>query len=286
MISDKSIVITGGAGFVGNALCTMLSESNKVISIDNYFTGTAQNHFGGVKYLEGCASDIGDLVKSKVDYVFHLGEYSRVEQSFDDWEFCLENNSMPIIKVLDFCVKNRAKLIYSGSSTKFTTDPDGASQSPYAFSKARNVELVKAFSNWFGLEYAITYFYNVFGPNEINAGKYATVVGKFLQQKAASEPLTVTLPGTQKRNFTHIDDIAAGISLVACYGQGDDFGIGNTQSYTIIELANMVSENVIFTNAKSGNRADARLNCSKTIGLGWKPKVSLSSYIKDRIQSL
>jgi UDP-glucose 4-epimerase len=105
MISDKSIVITGGAGFVGNALCKMLSESNKVISIDNYFTGTTQNHFGGVKYLEGCASDIGDLVKSKVDYVFHLGEYSRVEQSFDDWEFCLENNSMPIIKVLDFCVK-------------------------------------------------------------------------------------------------------------------------------------------------------------------------------------
>lgn len=286
MLTGKRIVITGGAGFVGSALCKLLSQRNEVISIDNYFTGTIQNHLAGVQYIKACASEIGNLGIGKVDHVFHLGEYSRVEQSFEDWHFCLENNSMPIINVLDFCFKNRAKLIYSGSSTRFTHDRIGPAQSPYALSKARNVEMVKAFGNWFGLEYAITYFYNVFGPNEISSGKYATVVGKFLQQKSLAKPLTVTLPGTQKRNFTHIDDIVAGIILVACKGQGDNFGIGNPQSYSIIELAKMISDEITFADEKPGNRTDAELNCSKTIQLGWEPKVSLNSYIKDRLQSL
>ena len=284
MTTKKIALVTGGAGFIGSHLCEALYNSGnyEVFSLDNYFTGSENNHVKGVTYIKGNSADISSLINFIPDYIYHLGEYSRVEQSFEDIGLVWKYNKDGIFSVLEFCRKTKAKIIYAGSSTKFGDGGLGRSQSPYAWSKATNTELVINYGNWFGLKYAITYFYNVYGPREISEGKYATLIALFKKRTKEKFPLTVVSPGTQKRNFTHVYDIIKGIILVGEKGLGDDYGIGSPDSFSIIEIANM------FNNAKiemlperAGNRMTAEVITEKTIALGWSPNLSVINYIKN-----
>ena len=283
MLDNCNVVITGGAGFVGSALCRALVGRNKVISIDNYFTGTRENHVDGVEYIEDCSSNISKCVSGDVDIVFHFGEYSRVEQSFEDFDFVMKNNTSSLPDILKFCNKNDAKLVYSGSSTKFTSDSLGYSQSPYAFTKAVNTQLIEGYAGWFGLRYAIVYFYNVYGPGEIGEGKYATLIAKFLRLASEGKALSVTLPGSQQRNFTHIADIVDGILLVTENAVGDLYGIGSDDSYTVMQVAEMISDNIEFSLEKKGNRTGALVENSKLKALGWSPNFNLQEYVDDYV---
>ena len=200
MSKKVKLLITGGAGFIGSHLCEKLMKKGgyKVFSLDNYFTGSKDNHIPGVVYLRGDTKDIADIVDITPDYIYHLGEYSRVEQSFDDMEKVWRYNKDGIFAVLEFVRKTKAKLVYSGSSTKFADDGLGRSQSPYAWTKASNTELVQNYANWFGIEYAISYFYNVYGGREISTGKYATLIAIFVEKyKAAiiNEPSNEDISG-------------------------------------------------------------------------------------------
>ena len=201
----KKILVTGGAGFVGSNLCERLAEdkNNDVYSLDNYFTGSFENHVDKVHYIEGSTADINDLVHFYPDLIFHLGEYSRVEQSFDDIEKVWHYNKDGIFAVLEFVRKTGAKIVYAGSSTKFADNGLGCRQSPYAWCKSTNTELVENYGNWFGIDYAIVYFYNVYGKREIKTGRYATLIALFAEKMRKGLPLTVVSPGTQLRNFTH-----------------------------------------------------------------------------------
>lgn len=138
------ILVTGGAGFIGSHLCDKLAQENinNVFSLDNYSTGLKENHVDNVIYIEGEVENIEKLVNFKPDIIYHLGEYSRVEQSFDDIEKVWKSNKDGIFAVLQFCRKTKAKLVYAGSSTKFGDGGLGRSQSPYAWTKASNTELV------------------------------------------------------------------------------------------------------------------------------------------------
>ena len=284
MLKNKRIVVTGGAGFVGSALCSVLCDDNEVYSIDNYFTGSKTNHHENVIYHHASAEEISRIISGNVDYVFHFGEYSRVEQSFEDFDFVMSNNSESLPKILKFCKQRGAKLIYSGSSTKFTNEPEGFLQSPYAYTKARNTELIQGYNNWFDLDYAIVYFYNVYGPGEISEGRYATVVAKFLSSFQAGKPLTIYSPGTQERNFTHINDIILGILTVAERGHGDLYGIGSDECFKVIELAKMISEDIVMLEERPGNRSGSKLEVSKTQALGWKAINKLEDYIHENIR--
>jgi len=274
--------VTGGAGFIGSHLCEELvkDESNVVFSLDNYSTGTLDNHVEGVNYLCGETADIDKHVHFKPDYIFHLGEYSRVEQSFEDIEKVWQYNKKSIFPVLQFCRKTGAKIIYAGSSTKFGDNGAARDETPYAWTKASNTELVRNYGTWFNIPYAITYFYNVYGGREISSGSYATLVAIFKKQYRNGEALTIVKPGTQKRNFTHVDDIIRGLLLVAKDGLGDDFGIGHSQSYSILELAKMFDCDVSFIPERRGNRMSAKVVCSRTKHLGWIAKNSISGHIE------
>lgn len=288
MCAKKIVLVTGGAGFIGSHLCEALYNSGnyEVFSIDNYFTGSEDNHIKGVKYIRGNSADIGSLIDFAPDYIYHLGEYSRVEQSFEDIELVWKYNKDGIFAVLQFCRKTKAKLIYAGSSTKFGDGGLGRSQSPYAWSKATNTELVKNYGNWFRLKYAITYFYNVYGPREISHGKYATLIALFLKKKKNHEPLTIVSPGTQRRNFTHVYDIIKGIILVGEKGLGDDYGIGSPDSYSILEIAKMFDNlKIEMLPERPGNRMTAKVITKKTIELGWVPSKSVVDYIKENIKT-
>lgn len=280
-MKKNKILVTGGAGFIGSNLCERLSKDpeNEVFSLDNYFTGSEQNHVPNVTYIKGSTEEIFELINFSPKIVYHLGEYSRVEQSFEDLSLVLEFNKIGTFKVLEFVREKGAKIVYAGSSTKYGDGGLGRIASPYAWSKATNTELVVNYGKWFNIPYAITYFYNVFGKREISTGKYATLIGLFISKMRQNEPLTVVSPGLQERNFTHIDDIIDGIILVGEKGLGDEFGIGNNKSYSIIEVAKLFGGNIEMLPERKGNRMNAEVITEKTEALGWYPKHNLEEYI-------
>lgn len=278
----KVAVVTGGAGFVGSHLCARLyREGFEVYSVDNYFTGSVKNHIPGVNYIKGKAEDIGHLLNCSPVLVFHLGEYSRVEQSFDDIDIVWDYNIKGILSILHFCKAHNSKLIYAGSSTKFGDGGIGRSQSPYAWSKSTNTDLVVNYANWFELNYAITYFYNVYGDREIEEGKYATLIALFKNKMKNNEALTVVSPGSQRRNFTHVEDIVEGLMLVAEHGAGDGYGIGSDASYSVLEIAEMFGGEIKMLAERAGNRQSASVVSEKLAKLGWKTKHSVEDYIND-----
>ncbi len=280
MKDKKLILVTGGAGFIGSHLCARLvKEGHPVISLDNYFTGSRENHVSGVDYRKGHTKDVEKHVPETPDLIYHLGEYSRVERSLTEPALVWDLNKDGTFGVVEFWRKHGGKLIYAGSSTKFGDGGLGRDQSPYAWTKATNTELVRNYGAWYGLSHAITYFYNVYGPGE-RSGTYGTVIEIFRQRCLAGMPLMVNAPGTQKRNFTHIDDIIDGLILVGADGSGDDFGIGDEHAYSILEVARMFGGEILMGPASTGNRMNSDIDTSKMHALGWKPKNKLADYIR------
>lgn len=283
LIKRKKILVTGGAGFVGSHLVRRLyNNGNTVYVLDNYFTGNTKNHCKGVIYKKAETQDIFKLYKKiPLDYIYHLGEYPRVEQSYEDFDLVMRYNNYPFYQVLRLAKLHDAKLIYSGSSTKFSKNIDKV-ESPYSFSKRINTKLLVKYAQWFKLKYAITYFYNVYGPGEISEGKYATVIAFFLNLKRKNAKyLPVTKPGNQKRRFTHIEDIVNGLIIVGKRGFGDDYGIASNKEYTILDLVKLFNMKPRLMPEKKGNRLGALLKTAKTKNLGWKSLYKLKDYLND-----
>lgn len=278
---SKLILVTGGAGFIGSRLCARLvKEGHRVISLDNYFAGSKENHLSGVEYREGHTKDIETLVPESPDVVYHLGEYARVEQSVFEPELVHDLNVVGTGAVIEFWKKRKCKLVYAGSSTKFGDGGLARSTSPYASTKADNTERVKKAGDELGLPYAITYFYNVFGPGE-RAGTYGTVVEIFRQIYLRGAPMTVVTPGTQTRNFTHVDDIVDGLALVGEKGNGDEYGLGNEKMFTILEIARLFGTEILMLPERAGNRMNSGLDTSKSRALGWEAERRLEDYLQE-----
>lgn len=275
------ILVTGGAGFVGSHLCERLvKEGHEVYSLDNYFTGSENNHVAGVTYINGPSSNVWlEFSSNELDMIYHLGEYSRVEQSFKDIDKVLEYNKNDTLDVFDFARKNDVRIVYAGSSTKFV-DHEDYIQSPYAWSKASNTELLNKYGQWFNMNYAITYFYNVYGPREISEGGYSTLIGKYSSAMKRGDPLGIVSPGVQTRNFTHVDDIVDALLLIGYNGYGDEFGIGASEAYSVNEVAAMFGGETYQLEARAGNRLFAPLVTDKTKALGWSQKHKLKDYIE------
>src|SRR5215831_14284522 len=238
--TDKTILVTGGAGHVGSHVIEILvgDPSNKVISLDNYFNGREENHIKGAEYRRGHSKDIDRLVPETPAIIYHLGEYARITPSFEDVQKVYDMNMVGTFCVVEFW-RNRGvkKLVYAASSTKFAIEGDGRHQNPYSFTKAANVDLINDYGRWYGLPYAICYFYNGFGPRERGDGKYATVIAKFEQQYLSGKALTVVAPGTQRRAFTYVKDLARGILVTGEKGNGDGYALGTTKSQSVLEIA-------------------------------------------------
>lgn len=278
-MSQKTIVVTGGEGFIGSNLCARLvQEGNRVISLDNNATGNAPQ-VPGVEYRTGHTKDIAQHIPETPDLIFHLAEYARTEKSFEDVALVWDLNMTGTFGVLEFWRQKKCKLVYAGSSTKFADGGAGRDQSPYAWTKATNTELVRNYGEWFSLPYAITYFYNVYGPGE-RAGAFGTLIEIFREKRVKGEPLTVVSPGTQRRNFTHVDDIVDGLLLVAEKGSGDNFGLGNETDYSVLEIAQLFGGEIVMLPERQGNRQTSSIDTSKARALGWEAKRSIEEYIR------
>lgn len=278
---SKTIVVTGGAGFIGSHLCERLAQSgHTVISLDNYFTGSKENHVSGVEYRHGHTKDIAKHITETPDIIFHLGEYARVEQSVLEPELVHDLNTVGTAGIIDFWKQKKCKLVYAGSSTKFGDGGKTRHTSPYAQTKADNSELVREVGEAEKIPYAITYFYNVYGERE-RSGVYGTLIEHFKHMYSSGAPCAIVSPGTQQRNFTHVHDIVDGLILVGESGQGDEYGLGNETAYSIFDVADMFGfgKDVVMFPERPGNRMTSGLDTSKAHALGWKTQHDLLSYV-------
>jgi UDP-glucose 4-epimerase len=281
-MSKKIVLVTGGAGFIGSHLCERLQkEGHQVISLDNYFTGSRLNHVAGVEYRTGHTKDIEKHIAESPDIVFHLGEYSRVEQSVLEPDIVVDLNTNGTQGVVEFWKKRHCKLVYAGSSTKFGDGGSARHTSPYARTKAENTELVKEVGERLGLPYAITYFYNVYGERE-RSGVYGTVIQHFKRMYLSGSPCAIVSPGTQERNFTHVEDIVNALILVGERGTGDEYGLGNEDAYSIRAVADLFGfgDNTVMFPPRPGNRMISELDTTKTRTLGWSTTRTLPDYIR------
>lgn len=285
--TKKTILVTGGAGFIGSNLIERLVQdpNNRVISLDNYFTGSRENHIEGATYIEGHTKDIASLITEIPDIVYHLGEYSRVAQSMDEPNVVWELNVVGTCAVLEFLRKHPScKLVYAGSSTKFADTradgTEGKDLSPYTWAKATNTDLVRVYGAWYGLSYATVYFYNVYGLRE-RAGKYGTVIEIFKQKYLEGAPLEVRMPGIQRRTYTHVSDTVDGLILAAEKGVGDGYGISSSKSYTILEVAKLFKSEIVMLPERKTSRPSSLVDTAQMEAIGWSEKYSLDDYIND-----
>ena len=289
----KFIIITGGAGFVGtNLIKLLLKKTNySLISLDNYSSGTKTNHIKNnrIIYLRGHTKDISKILKSyinKVDSIFHFGEFARIYQSFLQMNKCLDSNSIGTNAVFNYCLKNKIKLIYSATSATLGNKGKDKNLSPYAFSKAKNLELLENLKKWFNFKYEIIYFYNVYGPHQISKGKMATVIGIFEDCFKKNKPMTVVRPGTQSRRFTHINDTVNVCYLAWKKNLCRHYSISHKKSYTIIEVAKLFNKKIKYVSKRAGERYASALTTMNLSNKVYKyfGKISLKDYITNFIR--
>tara|TARA_Y100000816_G_C26106004_1_gene587825 strand:+ start:3882 stop:4769 length:888 start_codon:yes stop_codon:yes gene_type:complete len=255
------LVITGGAGFVGTNLIKKLIKFKKytIISIDDYSSGSIKNHIKHkkVKYIKNDTKNIEKVlnnIKNKIHTIFHFGEFSRIYQSFLKYNQCLNSNTIGSNEVFKFCLKNNIKLVYSATSASLGNRGTDKNLSPYAFTKAKNLEMLENLKKWFGFKYEVIYFYNVYGSHQITKGDMATVIGIFQERHSKNLPLTIVKPGTQTRRFTHIDDTIDVCIEAWKKNKCVHYSISNKTVLSIIDVAKLFKSKITFLPKRSGER--------------------------------
>ena len=283
------IIVTGGAGFIGSNLIQLLLKKTKykIYSIDNYSTGEKKNHTidKRVKYIKEHTKNISKVLNSKkkqIKVIFHFGEFARIYQSFSSMNECIDSNSVGSHEVFNFCFDNKIKLIYSATSASIGNNGKDKNLSPYAFTKAKNLELLENYKKWFGLKFEIIYFYNVYGPKQIKSGKMATVIGIFEDQYKNNKYLTVVKPGTQTRRFTHVSDTINACYLAFKKNKNRHYSISHKKSYSILQVAKMFGHKIKFLPKRSGERYASALTNMNLSNKVYKlyGKIELKNYIK------
>ena len=188
-------------------------------------------------------------------------------------------------KVIELSLLNKAKFIYSASSSKFG-NKSNEFLSPYAWTKSKNVELIKCYHTWYGLNYVIAYFYNVYGPNQIKNHHMSAVIGIFEDQYLKKQPLSVVKPGNQKRDFTHVYDIVRGFVKAGFSRNNQEYQLASGKLYTILQVAKMFKTKIKYIPKRPGERFSSKrddLDKSKR-ELNFQAEYNLKEYIKEFIK--
>ena len=290
-MKKNKIIITGGAGFVGSNLISFFLRKTKykIVSIDNYSSGFKKNHIKNkrVTYVRGDTKNISSILKNgkNINAIFHFGEFARIYQSFLKMNECISSNSIGSNAVFNFCLKNNIKLIYSATSASLGNRGNDKNLSPYAFTKAKNLEILENLKKWFNFKYEVVYFYNVYGQNQISKGDMATVIGIFEDRYKSKKPIPVVKPGTQTRRFTHIYDTVEICYMAWKKNLCRHYSISNRKIYSILDVAKMFGRKIKYLPARPGERYASALTSMNLSNKVYKyfGKISLEKYIKNII---
>jgi len=288
-MKKNKIIITGGAGFIGTNLIKLLLKKTKykIVSIDNYSSGLKKNHIKNknVSYIRADTKKISQILKypNKINSIFHFGEFPRIYQSFLKMNECINSNSVGTNAVFNYCLKNKIKLIYSATSASLGNKGNDKNLSPYAFTKAKNLELLENLKKWSNFKYEVIYFYNVYGPHQICKGDMATVIGIFEDHYKYKKPLPIVKPGNQTRRFTHIYD-----TVEVCYQAWKKnlcrhYSIAHHKSYSILDVAKMFGTKIRYLNKRPGERYASALTNMNLSNKVYKHfgKINLRNYINN-----
>lgn len=293
-------LVTGGAGFIGSNLVDKLIGMNwEVVVIDNesaecnekfYWNEKADNH-----RLDICDYEFTRDLYNDVDYVFHLAAESRLQPAIKNPINAVTKNAVGTCTVLQ-CAReaNVRKVIYSSTSSayglnkypNYETDPNDC-LNPYSVSKVSGEELCKLYTSLYGLKTVIFRYFNVYGERSPTTGQYAPVIGIFLRQKNAGEPLTIVGDGEQRRDFVNVQDVVnanvmAAISNLDNESYGQVYNIGNGDNISILEVAKMISDNYIHITPRDGE-AKTTLACIDKAKntFCWEPRLNVRKWIEE-----
>ena len=277
------ILVTGGAGFIGTNLVKHLKfDGHSVCVLDNYSTGTKQNHIEGVKYINGDIEMI-EYLNTDFDLIYHLAAQSRVQPSFDDPTQTFRVNVKGTESVMEFARAKNIKVVYAGSSSKHHDPTD----SPYAQYKFLGEEVCKLYKKTYDVNVEICRFYNAYGTYEPLDLENGNVIGIWREQIKLQRPITIVGDGEQKRDFIHVDDIVDGLVKVGLSDESHEDGweLGLGKNYSINELAGFFKENhpnlqtVYLPDQKGNYRETLNENTDAKDRLDWYPQDRLKDYI-------
>ena len=295
----KSLV-TGGAGFIGSNLVDLLLENgHEVIVIDNESSDAHENFYWNDQTTQSKA-DITDFAAIRplfdgVDYVFHLAAESRIQPAILNPTYATEVNVVGTCNVLQACREAGVKrVVYSSTSAAYglANTPPLSEDMPrdclnaYSITKCAGEDLVSMYYELYGLETVNLRYFNVYGPRQPLKGQYAPVIGLFLRQKNAGEPMTIVGDGEQRRDFTYVGDVAMANYLAAtsenseCLGQL--FNVGTGTNYSVLELAQMIGGEYIHVEPRLAEARISLANNDKARSiLGWEPTAVLSEWLQN-----
>jgi UDP-glucose 4-epimerase len=284
----KKVLITGGLGFVGSNLVKILKNTQEyeITVIDNLCSKSSSKDYKeeNVKYI---IDDINNLDQIKYkdlnfDLIFHLAGLSRIQPSFCDPISYFKTNTLGTVQICELAKRCGAKIIYAASSSAEA----GPHLNPYAFTKWSGEEILKMYAKIYNMSTVSTRFFNVYGPRQPWEGTYATVIGIFERQYKANEPLTITGTGEQRRDFTHVFDIAQGmICLSKDNHEGEIYNLGTSKNHSINELAKLFNHEIKYIPKREGEAWITKADISKTQNFGYEPKEILEKYVKNFINN-
>ena len=300
----KSLV-TGGAGFIGSHIVDKLIElGHEVLVIDNE-SSEVHEHFyynDRAKYyiLDIANYDDTRYLYNDVDYVFHCAAESRIQPAIENPLLAVRTNTLGTATVLQ-CAReaNVKRVMYSSTSSGYglkNTPPLDENMpddclNPYSVSKVSGEKLCKMYTDLFGIDTVIFRYFNVYGPREPLKGPYAPVVGLFLRQKSFGQPLTIVGDGTQRRDFTHVDDVVNANILAMQHKNeffdkpyGQVYNVGTGKNHSVLELARMISDEVKFIPPRIGEAYITLADNEKIRQtFNWEPTKRIEDYIKERV---
>jgi len=294
MTGVVKVLVNGGCGFIGSHVVDALIENGiRVLVVDNLSTGNKDNLNPMAEFIYGDIRDRHLWSKMpKCDYVFHLAALARIQPSIKDPVPPHDVNLTGTFNVLEYCRHNKAKIIYSSSSSiykgdKLPTDENSAIEpkSPYGLQKYVCEQYINLYHNLYGLDYAILRYFNVYGERQLLEGAYATVLGIFLNQREQYKPLTITNDGEQRRDFTYVKDVATANVMAALYWTGT-YNIGTGKSYSVNQIADFVGGKKKYVGDVLGEVRDTLCDNKKALGAGWKPTVDIKEWLDGKNTSV
>ena len=288
-------LVTGGAGFIGSHVVSKLLHNNhEVVVIDNesaesneafnWYDDYAENHIVDIRDFDACRP-----LFDGVEYVFHLAARSRIQIAMNNPRDCLETNYLGTYNMLE-CARQVGARRFVNSSTSssyglFNDPPLEETMptdclNPYSASKVGAETLCHMYYRLHRLRTITLRYFNVYGPRQPLKGQYAPVIGLFEEQKKRGEPLTIVGDGEQRRDYTHVSDVAeANMCAMMTNYSGIVVNIGTGTNYSVNEVASFISDDTVTIPERPGEARETLANIKRANNLlDWEPKITLEDY--------